>query len=424
MEHVNSYYAATANPAPERPPLRGTVDADVCIVGGGFTGTSSALHLAERGYRVVLVEAARVGWGASGRNGGEVFNGQRRSQKELEKWFGRDTALQLWNLGLEAVDLVTGRIRDHGIACDLKNGIVVAAAKPAHADDLRDTMEHLRSDYGYTGMRLLDREETAHMLGTDRYHGGVLDTGCWHLHPLNYVLGLAAAAEKAGAVIHEQSRAVSLVHGDPAVVKTAEGEVRAEFVVLACDTYLGDLDRRVDATNMPINNFMIATEPFTEAAARRLIPDDVAVADTKFVINYWRFSADHRLIFGGGETYSSKFPTDIPGFVRRYLLKIYPQLRDVRIDYGWGGTIGITLRRLPHFGRIAPNVLFAQGYSGQGVALASLAGKLIAEAVAGTAERFDVMASLPAPPFPGGRLLRYPLMVLGMLYYSLRDRLP
>lgn len=424
MEHVNSYYAATANPAPERPPLRGTVDADVCIVGGGFTGTSSALHLAERGYRVVLVEAARVGWGASGRNGGEVFNGQRRSQKELEKWFGRDTALQLWNLGLEAVDLVTGRIRDHGIACDLKNGIVVAAAKPAHADDLRDTMEHLRSDYGYTGMRLLDREETAHMLGTDRYHGGVLDTGCWHLHPLNYVLGLAAAAEKAGAVIHEQSRAVSLVHGDPAVVKTAEGEVRAEFVVLACDTYLGDLDRRVDATNMPINNFMIATEPFTEAAARRLIPDDVAVADTKFVINYWRFSSDHRLIFGGGETYSSKFPTDIPGFVRRYLLKIYPQLRDVRIDYGWGGTIGITLRRLPHFGRIAPNVLFAQGYSGQGVALASLAGKLIAEAVAGTAERFDVMASLPAPPFPGGRLLRYPLMVLGMLYYSLRDRLP
>lgn len=262
------------------------------------------------------------------------------------------------------------------------------------------------------------------MLGTDRYHGGVLDTGCWHLHPLNYVLGLAAAAEKAGAVIHEQSRAVSLVHGDPAVVKTAEGEVRAKFVVLACDTYLGDLDRRVDATNMPINNFMIATEPFTEAAARRLIPDDVAVADTKFVINYWRFSADHRLIFGGGETYSSKFPTDIPGFVRRYLLKIYPQLRDVRIDYGWGGTIGITLRRLPHFGRIAPNVLFAQGYSGQGVALASLAGKLIAEAVAGTAERFDVMASLPAPPFPGGRLLRYPLMVLGMLYYSLRDRLP
>lgn len=424
MEHVNSYYAATANPAPERPPLRGTVDADVCVVGGGFTGTSSALHLAERGYRVVLVEAARVGWGASGRNGGEVFNGQRRSQKELEKWFGRDTALQLWNLGLEAVDLVTGRIRDHGIACDLKNGIVVAAAKPAHADDLRDTMEHLRSDYGYTGMRLLDREETAHMLGTDRYHGGVLDTGCWHLHPLNYVLGLAAAAEKAGAVIHEQSRAVSLVHGDPAVVKTAEGEVRAKFVVLACDTYLGDLDRRVDATNMPINNFMIATEPFTEAAARRLIPDDVAVADTKFVINYWRFSADHRLIFGGGETYSSKFPTDIPGFVRRYLLKIYPQLRDVRIDYGWGGTIGITLRRLPHFGRIAPNVLFAQGYSGQGVALASLAGKLIAEAVAGTAERFDVMASLPAPPFPGGRLLRYPLMVLGMLYYSLRDRLP
>jgi gamma-glutamylputrescine oxidase len=261
------------------------------------------------------------------------------------------------------------------------------------------------------------------MIGTQRYHGGLLDSGCWHLHPLNYVLGLATAATAAGVRIYEQSRAHSYTHTEPAVVGTEHGEVRAKFVVLAGDTYLGRMEPRIAAHTMPINNFMLATEPLSGTAAKSLIPQDVAVADTKFVINYWRLSADRRLLFGGGETYSAKFPDDIRGFVRKYMLKIYPQLKDVRIDYGWGGTIGITLRRLPHFGRLAPNVFFAHGWSGQGIALATLGGRLLAEVISGTAERFDVYARLPVRRFPGGRLLRHPALVLGMLYFSLRDKL-
>jgi gamma-glutamylputrescine oxidase len=423
VEHVASYYAATANTAPPWRRLEGTEVADVCVIGGGFTGVSTALHLAERGLQVVLLEAARIGWGASGRNGGEVFNGQRRSQDQLEEWFGPETAKQLWDFGLEAVDLVTGRIRNHRINCDLKPGVLTVAAKPSHADYLQETEERLRRDYGYHRARLLSREETADMIGTDRYCGGLLDVGCWHLHPLNYVLGLATAATAAGVQIYEQSRAESYAQGDTILVRTERGEVRAKFLVLAGDTYLGDLEPRIAAYTMPINNFILATEPFTETAARALNPLDVAVADTKFVINYWRFSADRRLLFGGGETYSPKFPGDIRSFVRKYLLKIYPQLKDVRIDYGWGGAVGITLRRLPHFGRLAPNVIFAHGWSGQGIAMGTLAGRVIAEAIGGIAERFDVLANLPAHRFPGGRWLRHPALVLGMLWFSLRDRL-
>lgn len=423
LDHVDSYYAATANSHRGHPPLRERLDADVCVIGGGYTGVSSALHLAERGYKVALLEAARIGWGASGRNGGELFNGQRRSQKDLERWFGKETARALWRLGLEAVDLVRSRIAEHHIACDLKPGVIVAAAKPAHVDALRQSCARLRDDYGYERVRFLDRDETVCRLGTERYLGGTLDLGCYHLHPLNLVLGLAEAAIRAGALIFEQSRVQHYTQADPALVRTDAGEVSARFVVLACDAYLDRLEPAIAGKTLPINNFMLATEPFSDAAARALMPDDVAASDTKYVVNYWRFSADRRLLFGGGENYSARFPADIRRFVRKFMLKVYPQLAGVRIDYGWGGAVAVTLKRLPHFGRIGPNIYFAQGYSGQGIALAILAGKLIAEVIGGAAGRFDVMARLPCPSFPGGTLLRYPLMVLGMLYYSLLDKL-
>lgn len=421
--YVDSYYSATANAHTRYPALEGDISADVCVIGGGYTGLSAALHLAERGYSVALLEAQRVGWGASGRNGGHVGVGQRSGQRALENQLGDQHARQLWDLSLEAVSLVKDLIALHGIQCDLKHGQLHVAAKRADAKDLQHEAEYLRDKYNYQQLRYVDKQEVDAMLGSEKYFGGQLDEGSAHLHPLNYLLGLVAAATQAGVKIYEASRVTSMKKTDPAVVKTQRGSVRARYVVLGCNAYLGKLQAKMAHKIMPINNFVLATEPLSEAQACELIRDDVAVSDTLFVINYWKLSADKRLLFGGGENYSSRFPADIKAFVRKYMLRVYPQLQTTRIDYAWGGTLAITLQRMPHYGRLAPHIFFAQGYSGHGVPTATMAGKLIAEAVSGTAERFDVMASVPTPSFPGGTLLRWPGLVAGMLYYSMRDRL-
>ena len=425
--HVESYYAATANDRRERPALAGEVRADACVIGGGFTGLSAALHLAERGYDVALLEAERLGWGASGRNGGQMNSGQRVGQKDLEALVGLEEARRLWDLAEEAKATVRERIQRHAIDCDLKPGNLLCAYKPGEAEGLARGADRLREVYGYDQIQAVSKEEMAEMLGTSRYHGGRLDRGAGHLHPLNYALGLARAAEEAGATLYEASRATRIESGSgtgaKTLVKTATGQVTADYLVLGCNGYLEKLEPRIAGRIMPINNYVLATAPLGEEGARALIRDDVCVTDTKFVVDYYRLSADKRLLFGGGETYSRRFPADIKGFVRRYMLRVYPQLAETPIDYAWGGTLAITMNRLPSFGRLAPNTFYAQGYSGQGVALTSLAGKLIAEAVAGTAERFDVMARLPQRDFPGGTLLRWPGLVAGMLYYSLRDKL-
>jgi gamma-glutamylputrescine oxidase len=424
--HPESYYAATALGDIEHPRLRGEVSCDVCVIGGGFTGLSAALHRAERDYDVVLLEAWRAGWGASGRNGGQLGSGQRRSQGELERLVGLEDARRLWDLAEEAKATVKARIHRHGIRCDLKSGALHVAYKPGDAATLADQAEALRARYGYPHIRAVARDEVAELLGTGIYHGGSLDSGAGHLHPLNYALGLARAAAEAGARIFEDSpvtRIESGAHPGATTAATAGGRVRARYLVLACNGYLEGLERRIARKIMPINNFILATEPLGEDRAREIIRDDVAVSDTKFVIDYYRLSADKRLLFGGGETYRRAFPADIKGFVRKYMLRVYPQLADARIDYAWGGTLAITLNRLPGFGCLGPGLFYAQGFSGHGVALTSLAGKLIAEAVAGSAERFDVFARLPQPSFPGGTLLRWPGLVAGMLYYTLKDRL-
>lgn len=419
---ADSYYAATANADPDRPALAGDVSCDVCVVGGGYTGLSAALHLAERGYDTVLLEAEKIGFGASGRNGGQLGSGQRQHQDEVETLVGADDARRLWDLAEESKALSKDLIARHGIACDLKPGVLTAAHKPALARADRRYAEMLRSRYGYGHVRPVDGDEMRAMLGTTAYHGGYLDDDAAHLHPLNYALGLAAAAEQAGARLHGHSR-VSKVEGSPPVVRTGGGSVRARYVVYGCNGYLGALDRRLTGRIMPINNFILATEPLGTERARALIRDDVAVADSKFIINYFRLSADGRLLFGGGETYSLRFPADLKGFVRPYMLKIYPQLADARIDHAWGGTLAITLNRLPDFGRLDGDIYYAQGFSGHGVGMATLAGTLIAEAVAGTAERFDIFARIPTRRFPGGALLRWPALILAVAYYSLRDRL-
>lgn len=421
--HIDSYYAATAKGLQNHPTLQGETEADVCVIGGGYTGLSAALHLAERGYSVALLEANKVGWGASGRNGGHVGTGQRVDQDTLEAKVGMERAKALWNMGIEAVQTVKDLVAKHNIDCDLKHGNIHVTHRPGDADEYRQEVEHLSKYYGYQHLRFIDQEETHHLVGSNNYACGTYDSFACHLHPLNYALGLAKAATTAGVKIYENSRVTEYSKSANPIVKTDQGQVKCKFVILGCNGYLGKLEPRMAGKIMPINNFVLATEPLSDAQCRELIREDTSVADALFVINYWKLSADNRLLFGGGENYTSRFPKDLKSFVRKYMLRVYPQLENTKIDYAWGGTLAITLNRMPHFGRLEDNVFYAQGYSGHGVPTATMAGKLLAEAVAGTAERFDIMADYPTHTFPGGTLLRWPGLVAGMLYYSLRDKL-
>ncbi|MFU8816903.1 MAG: NAD(P)/FAD-dependent oxidoreductase [Pseudomonadales bacterium] len=430
----SSWYYATAKGLSERPPLTERLRADVCVIGGGYTGLSAALELAERGYSVVLLEGYRIGAGASGRNGGVMGMGQRKDQDELERWLGIDDARALWQVAVEANALVRERIERFAIDCDLKDGELHAAHRRRYASDYWNYVDLLAERYDYHDCRKVEAAEMAEMLGMQTYHGGYLDQRAGHLHPLNLALGLARACAEQGVQLFEHSQVLDyhppsggsdLQIANPShrtTVRTARGEVDAEYLVLACNGYLGRLAPAIESYQMPINNFVLATAPLGEDRARQLNRDDVAVVDSRFVVNYFRMSPDHRLLFGGGENYSPRFPRDLKSFVRGFMLEVYPQLADVPIDYAWGGTLAITLRRMPHFGR-AGNVFWAHGYSGHGIAMANMGGKLIAEAMAGTAERFDLFARLPHRRFPGGRYLRWPALVAGMLYYALLDRL-
>ncbi|MHC0053647.1 NAD(P)/FAD-dependent oxidoreductase [Actibacterium sp. D379-3] len=422
-EYPPSWYAATATPPGPYPRARGDLRADVCVVGGGFTGLSAALHLARRGYDVALVEAQRVGFGASGRNGGQVGTGQRVEQPELEKMVGRADAHKLWDIGLDSVALVRDLIAEGQIDCGFVPGVIHADHRARFVPQSRAHVDHMKAEYGYDLIRFLDRDAMRAQVGSPAYHGGTLDMGGGHLHPLRFAFGLARMAQAAGVRIYEQSRMIAVEGGSPAVVRLAEATIRADHVVMAMNGYLGDAEPRVATRVMPINNFIAVTEPLGAERARGLIRDNHAVADSKFVINYFRLSDDHRMIFGGGESYGYRFPADIKAKVRKPMLQIFPQLADARLEYAWGGTLGITMSRLPHFARLGGNVMSTSGFSGHGVAMGTLAGKMAAEAIAGQAEQFDLMANLPGARFPGGPALRAPLLAAAMIWYSLRDRL-
>ena len=425
-EHAPSYYAATANPAPRHPALAGDVAADVVVVGGGFTGLSAALSAAEAGFSVILLEAKRIGWGASGRNGGQMIPGMRWAATDLVAEFGEARARPLIALGLEAGERVRARIARHAIACDLRDGHFHAAWKPTHLDDCKRERDTLYRLTGYDRVQVVEPADVPRYVASEAYHGGLYDPDGGHLHPLNYALGLADAALAAGVRIFEDSPATAMDHGatalGPVRVSTAQGTVSARHGVLACDSDVGGLETAFAGAMMPIANYNVATAPLSAEQAERLIPSNASIAESRFVLNYYRLTADHRLLFGGGEKYTPAPPADIAGFVRPFLEQIFPQLRGVPIDYAWGGMVGVTRNRLPQFGRIG-NTFYAHGYSGHGVLLTTLAGELIAEAMRGTAERFDLMATLPRQDFPGGTLLRHPLHVAGMLWYAMRDRL-
>jgi len=422
-KYPDSWYAASAPLLAAFPRLEGDIKTDICVIGGGYTGLSAALHLRKKGYDVVLLEAERVGWGASGRNGGHVGTGQRADQTSLEKWVGMEAASNLWRMSLDAVNLVCALIAEHNIDCELGSGNLHLAAKRSEVPALQEELEHLESVYGYDQLSYLSPSAVSELTSAKGFHGALLDRGCRHLHPLKYALGLAKAAAEAGVRIYEGTRGQPQADGASGLVTTKFGAVNARQVVLGCNAYLGKLVPKLAGNIMPINNFVIATEPLPSHLLPRINRDNLSMSDTLFVINYWKLSEEGRLLFGGGENYSSRFPRDIKAFVRPHMLKIYPELADIPIEYGWGGAVGITLNRMPDFGRIGEALWYAQGFSGHGIPTATMAGHLLAEAIDGDSEGFDLMASVPTHRFPGGTLLRWPGLVAGMLFYSLRDKL-
>ncbi len=416
----SSWYAATRSPFADLPPMDGDIQADVCIIGAGFTGLGAALELARAGVRVVVLEAARVGSGGSGRNGGQIHTGQRREQPWLEARLGVEAAMALWGLAEAAREHLLQLISDNGIDCDLRPGLIHARHRPGGEAEDAAFINHMDRVYGCRRYELLDEEALSQALGSGVYFGGMVDHGGGHLHPLNLTLGMARAAMAAGASIHENSRASGWRRkAGKIAVETAWGEVTCDRLIVSGDGYIDGLSARIDARVMPINNFIAVTEPLSDPG---ILPDDMAVADSRFVINYFRKTGDNRLLFGGGENYVPWFPADIAAFVRGHMTRIYPQLSGVRISHAWGGSLGVTMHRLPFVRELEPGVWTAAGYSGQGVMLAPWVGAMLGRATLGQREEADLLSTLPCPPFPGGRLLRWPALVAGMSWYALRDR--
>ena len=421
--YPNSYYAQMAAATQPRRAFAGKGKADVIIVGGGYTGVSAALHLAEAGAKVVLLEAARIGFAASGRNGGQIHGGFRKDQDELEKWLGKERARGLWALAEEAKALIRERVRKHNIACALTDGVIIAAHSRRAARRLDADTHYLNEHYEYTKARILNAEETNALIGTRIYHGGRYDLGGGHLHPLAFALGLAHAAEQAGAAFYEESRVLSLeANGNGVTARLDSGFVTADHAILACDAFTSTLAPELASYLATVDSHIVATEPLPEHLRSNILTNNAAVADTRHVVDYYRMSADHRLLFAGGE-YIFGPVKDIAALVRPHMLKVFPQLRGTRITHAWGGTVGITRTRMPHFGRLNKRILFGHGYSGHGVALATLGGKVLAEAALGKSERFDLLASVPAKRFPGGAALRRPLVAAALLGLKLADML-
>lgn len=417
-EFPPSYYVATADLPPARDPLPGDRSFDLAVIGGGYTGLSTALHAAERGLSVAVIEAHRIGFGASGRNGGQVGTGWNKDQFWLEQKLGKDAAARLWDLTVEAKALTRDLAARFAPDAGYKPGVLHGEWSGSSADEVRHYSDWLMQTHDYP-TEFLDKDAVQDVCRSTVYQCGLLDWDAGHLHPLRYVLGLAKGAEAQGVQIFERTEAT---HVMPGKIETPHGMIRADHIVIAGNGYLSDIARDVSARVMPINSFIAATEPLGDLA-HDVLTRDVAVADDKFVVNYFRLSEDKRLLFGGRENYSIGFPSDINTALRARMVRLFPQLKGVGIDYSWGGTLGITMTRLPMVRQISPGVLAAGGFSGHGVALTTLVGKVMAEMIAGQSDRFDLLTKLPTPGFPGGRHARAPLLTLAMTWYALRDRL-
>ncbi len=422
QEHTRSYYAATANARTDSPALEGAHNADMCVVGAGFTGIATALTLAERGYAVAVVEANRVGWGASGRNGGQLINGISGLAKIQQK-HGDGIADMIWDLRWRGSDIVYERVEKYAIDCDLKGGYVEVALKERHFEDIQESAEERRRHNFPYRYEVWDREQTQSRLGTEAYIGGFACFRDGHLHPLNLCIGEARAAASLGVRIFEQSPVIGIDHGQRPVVRTASGQVTADAVVLAGNAYSRLEPNHTSNLVFPAGSYIIATEPLGEDVVAEINPLDVAVCDLNEIVDYYRLSADKRLLYGGRCNYSGREPASIKSYMQPRMLKIYPQLKDVGIDYEWGGKIGIVLNRIPALGRIEGNVYYCQGYSGHGLSATHVMGEIMADAVGGTLERFDLFADIKHFRIPGSRWLGNQIIALGMLYYRLKDLL-
>jgi gamma-glutamylputrescine oxidase len=421
LSHTGSYYAATVNNVTEFASLQGAQSADVCVIGAGFTGISTALHLAERGYNVHVVEASKVGWGASGRNGGQIIGGVSGIEK-IAKRHGQVPENVFWDMRWAGHNIIRERVEKYDIQCDLKFGYLDVAIKNRHLRDFQADQEALEKHGFPFESRMLSREETQETIGTSAYIGALMNMGNGHLHPLNLCIGEARAAVRQGATIHEQSPVLSIEKAGRPKVVTEHGSVSADFVVIAGNAY-HSLERELRGIMFPVNSFIIATEPLDEETVRLVNSKDLAVCDPNFVLEYFRLSADKRLLFGGRCNYSGSDPEIIKKNLRPRMLKIYPQLANTKIDFAWGGTIGIPINRVPQLGRISSNVFYCQGYSGHGVNVTHVAGQIMADTVAGTFERFDLFANFKPFVIPGAHLFSRQMVALGMLYYQLKDKL-
>lgn len=421
--HAESYYAASANDKAERAMLQDNIESDVCIIGAGYTGLSTALHLLEMGYKVTVLEAARIGWGASGRNGGQIVNSFSRDIDSIEKTVGTEAGKLFGEMAFEGARIIKERINTYNIQCDLRDGGVFAALNEKQMGHLQ-AQKVLWEKHGHMNhLELLDKHDIRKVVNTESYVGGLLDKSGGHIHPLNLALGEAQAVESLGGQIFEGSAVIKVEEGENPIVHTSHGTVKSKFVVVAGNAYLGDLMPKLQAKSMPCGTQVITTEPLGEELAKSLLPQNYCVEDCNYLLDYFRLSGDNRLIYGGGVVYGARDPADIKSIIGPKMLKTFPQLKDVKIDYTWTGNFLLTLSRLPQVGRIGSNIYYSQGCSGHGVTYTHLAGKILAEAINGQATRFDAFAGLPHYPFPGGHMFKVPFSAIGAWYYTMRDKL-
>ncbi len=420
--HTSSWYAASANDKSVRPMLEGEMQADICVIGAGFAGLSAALELTEKGFSVIVLESERIGFGASGRNGGQIVNGYSRDLETIAGRYGHEKAVKLGEMSLEGGQIIRERVAKYGIDCDLVDGGFFAAFTPKQIKEMAANKANWEK-HGHSGLEMVSKSEVGKYVKSDRYAGGMIDRFGGHIHPLNYVLGEAAALEKLGGRIFENSRVIAVESGLNPTVRTAHGKVSTKYVLVCGNAYLGKLLPQIGDRMMPVSSQVMATEPLNAALIEELLPANYCVEDANYILDYYRRTSDNRLLYGGGIGYGGSDPADLTGVIRPNMLKTFPQLKDVKIDFAWSGNFALTLTRIPHIGRLSDNIYFSHGDSGHGVTTTQLLGRILAEAVAGHSGRFDVWSSLPNFPFPGGKTFRVPLTMLGAWWYGLRDRL-